>query len=75
MDRGATDAVDKGLGAPEGEPEIVQKQLEKDLDFMEQEGRLVGKVLGPNSEVFPVESEKIYNVELRIVLWDTSLLK
>jgi len=33
-----TDSVDKGLGDPDTELELVQKQLEKDLDFMDWDG-------------------------------------
>ena len=32
------DSMDKGLGPPDGELELVQKELEKDLDFMDWDG-------------------------------------
>ena len=38
VEHAASDSVDKGLGAPDGDLESVQKQLEKDLDFIDWDG-------------------------------------
>jgi len=37
-ERAVVDSVDKGLGPPDGELELAQKELEKDLDFMDWDG-------------------------------------